>query len=91
MNANWPVYDGMDCPSCARPLLIEDAGKTAVIHCEMCGPVQSVKVANCRGRTCGAHVFFGGKSGKSPVNVATGASHFIDCPNRDEFRRKAGR
>lgn len=89
---NGPVYyESMYCEACGAALLVEDAGGAADISCPDCGLIKRVSLANCRGPRCGARVFFGGKSGRSPINVATGSSHFYDCIDADSFRRRSSK
>lgn len=90
---NLVPYEEMNCSSCEQPLFIEflPGSVSATLCCELCGPLTSVMLTPCRGRTCNERVFFGGKSGKVPVNPRTGSSHFIDCKNAANFRKKAAR
>lgn len=83
-------YEGMVCKHCTTPLDIEfiPGSASATIRCEACGPLVSVMLTQCRGRTCNERVFFGGKSGRVPINPRTGSSHFNDCKNAANFRRK---
>ena len=82
------AYEGMDCANCGRPLFIQSISASAQIFCESCGVLQSVETTKCRGRTCKVRVFFGGKSGRVPVNVNTGANHFLDCVDAKSFRSR---
>lgn len=88
--AGFVVYEGMKCV-CEELLLISDHGSRAEIYCEVCGPVKNIVLVNCRGQRCSQRVFFGGKSGRVPVNVRTGSSHFIDCADAARFRKAPSR
>jgi len=83
----WVMYEGMDCGHCARPLYLEDHGASVTIWCMSCGAERSVQLTNCRGRSCGARLFFGGKSGSVPIHVRTGSNHFLDCRDSKRFRK----
>jgi len=92
VTAEMVEYEGMTCSTCGEALYLEDEGATVCIRCLSCGPKASVLLIACGGGKrpgCGAKILFGGKSGKVPVNIKTGASHFIDCPRAQNFRRPA--
>lgn len=85
------VYEGMACPTCARPLVFIERQAVVDVFCESCGVIRSVMYARCRGASCSAPLIFGGKNGKTPINIRTGASHFIDCPDAPKFRKHAAK
>lgn len=80
-------YEGMTCPSCTRPLFIDNQGDLAAIFCESCGVVETGRTQKCRSPRCESRIFWGGKTGKTPISVTTGTNHFADCVDAQRFRR----
>jgi len=80
------LYAGADCGTCGRPLEVEEVDGFAVARCEAGDEFTVGEVTSCRG--CPARIFFGGKSGKVPISLATGENHFADCPAAQRFRRR---
>lgn len=88
MTSEFVLYDDMTC-ECGRPLYVREVEARAEIVCNSCGVVANKMLTKCHGPSCNARIFFGGKKGGTPINVRTGASHFIDCVDAQRFRKSA--
>lgn len=91
MPSDGPIYEGMRCPTCANEdtLVLELELERAIVsvRCAACGISEIIAGARrCDGPSCDTWLFMGGKSGKVPVSVTTGANHFEDCPDAARFR-----
>ena len=86
--AEQVLYDAEHCEDCGGDLYLIDRLASVTIVCDECHRSFGVMTTACRGRSCGSRLIYGGKNGKTPISVHTGKTHFADCPNANDFRRR---